>query len=670
MDYGYDAVGRVGYIGRANSLESTYSYDAAGSLLRLVHGYWSESTSIYDYHYTPSGNRSHAGEYVSQPASVEGFSLPTETPVAAIQTETIYKIFLPLITRSEADFIGEYTEAQIEYTYDPLGRLKAADYEDERYFHYTYDAVGNRLTVTTPDGTVDYAYDNANRLESVDNVTYTWDNNGNLLDDEVNGYTYDSANRLISVTGPSGMTTYSYDGLGNRYQQTVNEVTTTYTLDTASGLTQVLSDGTNKYLYGMGRIAQVNGEDIEYFLGDALGSVRQLTDESGEIILTREYDPYGNVLSSVGTVETKYGFTNEYTSQGLIYLRARYYNPNIGRFTTVDPSQQEANLYLYAGANPVNETDPTGFLSFGYEGPLDFMYCFALHSGFPTALGDNGSPINSQIPAWYAVALCKQGMDRSAWSAWKGIFPDTSTQGLPTTAHDLFGRWLFGYGDTNHLYFDGNQPLTRELAISSLVQDIRTGYYMEGKDIGCYNGKCPLDEFLTHQFAESIEQDSWISIGKFLSSGQLSIPLTFFMGSFYYQVKALHVNGGIRIGFRIDNDTGWESGTHIVDRFRPEYNLTVEDLINGPNQYGVSASTSLSEVFQKAPVISILSNRSRSDLLGTGFGGGTLYQTYTWSERFDPCFAQWSYAKIRALGNLFLDIQPWDGSGTTDPYAN
>ena len=292
-------------------LESTYSYDAAGSLLRLVHGYWSESTSIYDYHYTPSGNRSHAGEYVSQPASVEGFSLPTETPVAAIQTETIYKIFLPLITRSEADFIGEYTEAQIGYTYDPLGRLTAADYEDERYFHYTYDAVGNRLTAATPDGTVDYAYDNANRLVSVDSVTYTWDNNGNLLDDEVNGYTYDSANRLISVTGPSGTTTYAYDGLGNRYQQTVNEVTTTYTLDIASGLTQVLSDGTNKYLYGLGRIAQVNGEDIEYFLGDALGSVRQLTDESGEIILTREYDPYGNMLSSEGTVETMYGFTGE-----------------------------------------------------------------------------------------------------------------------------------------------------------------------------------------------------------------------------------------------------------------------------------------------------------------------------------------------------------------------
>jgi hypothetical protein len=249
------------------------------------------------------------------------------------------------------------------------------------------------------------------------------------------------------------------------------------------------------------------------------------------------------------------------------------------------------------------------------------------------------------------------------------MFPDTSQQGLPTTAHELFGWWLFGYGKSDHLYFGGNQSLTRELATSSLVQDIRIGYYMDGRDIGCYHGNCVLNEFLAHQFEESIIQDSRISIERFLSSGQLSLPLTFFIGSFYYQVKALHMNGEIRIGFRIDNDTGWESGTHIVGRFRPGYNLTVEDLISGPNQYGVSGNTPLSEIFQKAPVISILRNRSRSELQGRE-GGETLYQTYTWSERFDPCFAQWSYAKIRSLENLFLDIQPWDGSGTTDPYAN
>jgi YD repeat-containing protein len=127
--------------------------------------------------------------------------------------------------------------------------------------------VGNRLTYSDPEETVEYEYDAANRLIRVDEVEYTWDDNGNLLDDGVNEYSYDAANRLISVITPSGTTTYAYDGLGNRYQQTVNEVTTTYNLDIASGLTQVLGDGTNTYIYGLQRIAQINGEGTEYSWG-------------------------------------------------------------------------------------------------------------------------------------------------------------------------------------------------------------------------------------------------------------------------------------------------------------------------------------------------------------------------------------------------------------------
>ncbi len=91
-----------------------------------------------------------------------------------------------------------------------------------------------------------YDYDDANRLVDVNGVTYTWDNNGNLLNDGVNTYVYDSANRLISFSGGQNVT-YAYNGLGDRLSQ--NGVN--YTLDLNSGLTLVLSDGTNTYLYGL-----------------------------------------------------------------------------------------------------------------------------------------------------------------------------------------------------------------------------------------------------------------------------------------------------------------------------------------------------------------------------------------------------------------------------------
>ena len=78
-------------------------------------------------------------------------------------------------------------------------------------------------------------------------------------------------------------------------------------------------DSTNTYLYGnpstgsgqVGRIAQTNGSDTEYFLGDALGSVRQLTDAGGAVTLARNYDPFGSVTVSAGSAASQYGYTGE-----------------------------------------------------------------------------------------------------------------------------------------------------------------------------------------------------------------------------------------------------------------------------------------------------------------------------------------------------------------------
>ena len=147
---------------------------------------------------------------------------------------------------------------------------------------------------------VAYQYDHANRLTSVGGVTYVYDNNGNLLNDGVNTYVYDSANRLKSVSNQSSVSSFDYNGLGDRLQQTVNGQTTNYTLDLNAGLTQVLNDGTNVYVYGLGRIAQVN-TTTEYFLGDALGSVRQLVNSGGTVTLAKSYMPYGETLSSAGS---------------------------------------------------------------------------------------------------------------------------------------------------------------------------------------------------------------------------------------------------------------------------------------------------------------------------------------------------------------------------------
>jgi RHS repeat-associated protein len=249
-------------------------------------------------------------------------------------------------------------------------RLTEANYSNGDYYHYAYDAVGNRETqqksilgLVTNDT---YVYDDANRLTSLNGLSYTWDNNGNLLNDSVNTYTYDSANRLKSMSNQSSVSSFGYNGLGDRLQQTVNGNPTTFTMDLNAGLTQALSDGTNTYIYGNGRIAQAVGTVTEYFLGDALGSVRQLTNAGGTITYAKVYDPYGVVSSTSGSSQSAYGYTNEYTSQGLTYLRARYYASDTGRFLTRDTWEGDPNSPLslnrwnYVESNPINYVDPSG----------------------------------------------------------------------------------------------------------------------------------------------------------------------------------------------------------------------------------------------------------------------------------------------------------------------
>jgi RHS repeat-associated protein/CSLREA domain-containing protein len=264
--------------------------------------------------------------------------------------------------------VGAAPVAVIAYAYDPLYRLTAANYSNGLAFNYTYDAVGNRLTQTTLAATTVYTYDDANRLVNVGGVNYTWDNNGNLLSDGVSTYAYDSANRLTSVAQGANTYTFAYNGLDDRLRQTVNGNATTYVLDLNAGLTQVLADGTNTYLYGNGRIAQYVGTTPAYFLSDALGSVRQLTNSAAQVTLARSHEPYGSVLSSAGTGTTSYAFAGEWHDSyiKLLHLRARYYSLSQGRFLTRDPFPgvytRPASLhpYQYGYNNPILYTDPSG----------------------------------------------------------------------------------------------------------------------------------------------------------------------------------------------------------------------------------------------------------------------------------------------------------------------
>ena len=138
-------------------------------------------------------------------------------------------------------------------------------------------------------------------------------------------------------------------------------------MDLNAGLTQVLADGSNTYLYGQGRVAEQTGATWTYYHADALGSVRQLSNSADALTLGQSFEPYGDKLTTQGTGSSNYGYTGEWTDgTGLINLRARYMNTGVGRFMTRDTWAGDYNRPLslnrwnYVEGNPVNYTDPSG----------------------------------------------------------------------------------------------------------------------------------------------------------------------------------------------------------------------------------------------------------------------------------------------------------------------
>jgi RHS repeat-associated protein len=298
------------------------------------------------------------------------------------------------------DALNELVSAQ-------LGPLKAT---------WTYDAVGNRLKETLPLGTTNYSYDPADRLLAVGLAKFTYDNNGNQLTKTsgrlTSTYTYDAANRLVKALGWGMNSTFGYDGDGNRISQATGPGTYTYVNDVATALPVVLNeqgpDGNITYAYGLGLVEESSPAFNFFYHYDGLGSVVALTDATGKPRAAYAYDPWGNALlnisDSLGT-KNKFRFTGEALDPGtgLYYLRARYYDPSIGRFSSRDrPVGSNAwplasNPYLYALSNPIRYTDPSGFSAVERQQQLGTIDNTLLTASVLTTFGDNWEWIKGSL---------------------------------------------------------------------------------------------------------------------------------------------------------------------------------------------------------------------------------------------------------------------------------
>jgi RHS repeat-associated protein len=263
------------------------------------------------------------------------------------------------------------------FGYDDLNRIKTSSIQNEAY---AYDLRGNRNTLQTDKplnhNTVEYQHDIYDRLSKV-------------------------------VTANEETIEYKYNGKGLMEERTENGVTKRYYYDGKDIIAEavVKSDQSvelkTRYLRGIiGLIARISEEEEEkasyggvaYYHNNHHGDVISLRDKSGNVLNSYVYDIWGNIQKegTFETIDNPFTYSGEYRDKttSLQYLRARWYDPSMGRFISEDKYEGELsnplslNRYTYVENNPLIYVDPDGDRKRG----IDFTWAFftfkyGLHDG-------------------------------------------------------------------------------------------------------------------------------------------------------------------------------------------------------------------------------------------------------------------------------------------------
>ena len=298
----------------------------------------------------------------------------------------------------------------VSYAYDMLGRITRETKTGREDISYTYDANNNRKQMTIGNKTTAYQYNKNDELlrtdtlhtdtEKNDVVIYKNDKNGNQLatvnrseipaeakdtsyidvdvtlgDNQLNDNVvnhYNALNQLTETLTKNYKVSFTYDAEGLRTGKTVNGEKTVYVWDGDQVVMELSKGGAvqKRYIRGNDLVYADKGENTEktYYVTDMHGNVVQLLDESGNVTKTYEYDSFGNEVKPEKKDENPYRYCGEYYDKETeeVYLRARYYEPGVGRFITRDTYTGESDeplslhLYTYCANDGVNMVDPSG----------------------------------------------------------------------------------------------------------------------------------------------------------------------------------------------------------------------------------------------------------------------------------------------------------------------
>jgi RHS repeat-associated protein len=281
------------------------------------------------------------------------------------------------------NLVAKATEAgATSYSYDRLDRLTGAAYTGSTQINeaYTYDAVANRLTDTKTTGAL--SYNANNQLTAAGSVSYSYDANGNTINQtdsattgNTRNYVYDTSDRLIQVRDANNtlIAVYSYDPFGRRLSKDSGTQKTFYLYNEEGLIAEADATGqvTKSYGYAPNSTYMTNplfmktGANYYYYQNDHLGTPQKLVTQSGQVVWSATYDAFGSATVGAGyTLTNNLRLPGQYydAETGMHYNWMRYYDPKTGRYVTSDPIGLAGgvNLYTYVKGNSIRWIDPWG----------------------------------------------------------------------------------------------------------------------------------------------------------------------------------------------------------------------------------------------------------------------------------------------------------------------
>lgn len=380
--YGYDALNRISHIRYGNGVETAYAYDGDGNISSLETKAGENVLLSFAYQYDGNGNRT-AKTGTQASAAMGGITVGNNA-------------------------------LDISYSYDVRGQL-LEERRNGASVSYAYDKAGNRIRKTDANGVTLYRYNGKNQLIEEENNDgknqFTYDRQGGIVEEKnsagIRLFSYNSRHQQTKVETETGNVQENrYDVEDLRFELLENGKRTSFVYHNGELLHEEGREEQKiSYYLGLGIDALQRGQELSYYHRDEQLSTALITGGHGEIQNSYLYDAFGVAVETNEQFPNRIRYTgqqyDEFTEQ--YYLRARYYNPVLGRFMQEDVYQGDGlNLYAYCDNNPVVYFDPSGYSLQDY---LDLVELFGKENieywaqGFYSSYsGSNRSRLN-QTPA-------------------------------------------------------------------------------------------------------------------------------------------------------------------------------------------------------------------------------------------------------------------------------